>query len=89
MKIIKQNTKTLITRNNTRSSNAISPNFIYGCLGGCLQSYCYISRFNNDKVYINENISDILKSIENWIKDKPFPKTPDQIDEKYYCVDIG
>lgn len=32
MKIIKQNTKTLITRNNDRSSDAISPNFVYGCL---------------------------------------------------------
>ena len=40
MKIIKQNTKTLITRNNDRSSDAISPNFVYGCLGGCMSSYC-------------------------------------------------
>ena len=40
MKIIHQNTKTLITRDNGRSSDAISPNFIYGCLGGCMKSYC-------------------------------------------------
>lgn len=32
MEIIKQNTKTLVTRDNGRSSDAISPNFVYGCL---------------------------------------------------------
>jgi hypothetical protein len=40
MKIIHQNTKTLLTRDNGRSSDAISPNFVYGCAGGCLSSYC-------------------------------------------------
>lgn len=32
MKIIKQKTKTLVTRDNGRSSDAVSPNFVYGCL---------------------------------------------------------
>ena len=36
MEIKKQKTKTLKTRYNGRSSDAISPNFIYGCLGGCM-----------------------------------------------------
>jgi spore photoproduct lyase len=89
MKIIKQKTKTLVTRNNGRSSDAISPNFIYGCLGGCMKSYCYVGRFNNDKVYVNENIQDILKSIDKWSESKLMPKTPNQVDEKYYCIDIG
>ena len=40
MEIKKQKTKTLVTRFNGRSSDAISPNFIYGCLGGCMKSYC-------------------------------------------------
>lgn len=40
MQIIKQKTKTLITRDNGRSADAITPNFVYGCLGGCMKSYC-------------------------------------------------
>jgi spore photoproduct lyase len=89
MKIIKQSTKTLKTRDNGRSSDAISPNFIYGCLGGCMQSYCYVGRYNHDKVYINDNTSDILKSIDNWLNPKPAIKIPNQIDPKYYTIDIG
>lgn len=89
MKIIKQKTKTLITKDNGRSSDAVSPNFIYGCLGGCMKSYCYVGRFNNDKVYINENTSQILASILKWAIPQPWPKTPNQCDETYYTIDIG
>jgi spore photoproduct lyase len=89
MKIIHQKTKTLTTRDNGRSSDAISPNFIYGCNGGCLSSYCYVARYNNDRVYINENIADIFNSIDNWVSKQPNVKTPNQIDDKYYTIDIG
>jgi spore photoproduct lyase len=89
MEIKKQKTKTLVTRDNGRSSDAISPNFIYGCLGGCMTSYCYVGRYNHDKVYINENMTQILASISNWVDDKFWPKTPNQVDDTYYCVDIG
>jgi spore photoproduct lyase len=89
MKIIHQKTKTLTTKDNGRSSDAVSPNFIYGCLGGCMNSYCYVGRYNHDKVYINENYGQILQSIHNWVKDKPWPKTPNQVDDKYYVIDIG
>ncbi len=89
MEIKKQKTKTLVTRDNGRSSDAIAPNFIYGCLGGCMKSYCYVGRFNNNKVYINENTADILSSIGEWVLPKPFPKTPNQIDDTYYTIDIG
>ena len=89
MKIIKQKTKTLTTRDNGRSSDAVSPNFIYGCLGGCMKSYCYVGRYNCDKVYINENIEDIFKSINLWSYSKPWPKVPNQTDDTYYTIDIG
>jgi spore photoproduct lyase len=89
MKIIKQKTKTLKTRDNGRSSDAIAPNFIYGCLGGCMKSYCYVGRYNHDKVYINENINDIKLSMLNWIEKQPWPKVPNQTDNKYYTIDIG
>ena len=89
MKIIKQKTKTLTTKDNGRSSDAVSPNFIYGCLGGCMKSYCYVGRFNNNKLFINENTSEILASINKWAEQQPMPKTPNQVDDKYYCIDIG
>lgn len=89
MKIIKQKTKTLLTKDNGRSSDAVSPNFIYGCLGGCMKSYCYVGRFNNDKVYINENTSEILSSILRWAIPQSWPKIPNQCDDKYYTIDIG
>lgn len=89
MEIKHQKTKTLVTRDNGRSSDAISPNFIYGCLGGCMKSYCYVGRFNHDKVYINENISDIARSIGLWVAKQPWPKVPNQVDDTYYVIDIG
>lgn len=89
MKIIKQKTKTLTTRDNGRSSDAVSPNFIYGCLGGCMSSYCYVGRYNHDKVYVNENIGDIFHSIDGWASNKKWPKVPNQCDDKYYTIDIG
>lgn len=89
MKIIHQKTKTLKTRDNGRSSDAVSPNFIYGCLGGCMSSYCYVGRFNNDRVYINENMVDIFDSIYAWAEQQPWPRIPSQTDDRYYVIDIG
>jgi len=89
MKVIKQKTKTLVTKPNGRSSDAVSPNFIYGCLGGCMDSYCYVGRFNHDKLYINENVDQILASIDQWVEAQPWPKVPNQTDDHYYTIDIG
>lgn len=89
MKLIHQKTKTLTTRDNGRSSDAVSPNFIYGCLGGCMKSYCYVGRYNNDKVYLNDNTDKILASVKKWVDAQPWPKTPNQTDDKYYTIDIG
>lgn len=89
MRIIKQQTKTLITRDNGRSSDAVAPNFIYGCLGGCMSSYCYVGRYNHDRVYVNENMDDLLMSVHGWISKQPWPKEPNQCDPKYYVIDIG
>lgn len=84
-----QKTKTLVTRTNGRSADAISPNFIYGCAGGCMSSYCYVGRFNDSTVYINDNVEDILASIQKWAEIQAWPKVPNQCDSKYYTVDIG
>lgn len=88
-KIIHQKTKTLITKDNGRSADAISPNFVYGCLGGCMDTYCYVGRFNKDKVYINGNIHDIFLSMTEWVDRQPWPKVPNQTDPEYYTIDIG
>jgi spore photoproduct lyase len=89
MKIIQQKTKTLHTRDNGRSADAISPNFIYGCLGGCMKSYCYVGRYNADKVYVNVNTQEIWGSMETWLKQQEWPKKPNQVDPEYYVIDIG
>lgn len=46
VKKIVQNTKTLHVRPNGRSADYITPNFLYGCAGGCRNSYCYVMRHN-------------------------------------------
>ena len=50
---------------------------------------CYVARFNRDKVFINENMESITNSISKWVEKKPFPKVPNQVDDTYYCIDIG
>jgi DNA repair photolyase len=54
-----------------------------------MKSYCYVGRYNHDKVYVNENTIDILSSVYNWLVNKPWPKVPNQCDEQYYTIDIG
>jgi DNA repair photolyase len=54
-----------------------------------MKSYCYVGRYNHDKVYINKNTDDILQSVWDWLINKPWPKVPNQCDEKYYTIDIG
>lgn len=81
-----QNTKTLVTKDNNNSANCIAPNIIYGCFGGCVNSYCYMSRYNNN-VFVNKNVDDIFKSVIEW--EKSFTKIPDQQDPVYTMVDIA
>ncbi|RYE12316.1 MAG: lyase [Rickettsiales bacterium] len=83
-----QKTKTLNIRPNGRSADYITPNFIYGCAGGCRNSYCYVMRHNSNFLYINENIDQILDKIENHIDNLP-PKIANQTDDKYWTYDIG
>ena len=81
-----QNTKTLVTKDNNNSANCIAPNIIYGCFGGCVNSYCYMSRYNNN-VFVNKNVDDIFNSVIEW--EKSFTKIPDQQDPVYTMVDIA
>lgn len=82
-----QKTKTLITKDNNNSANCIAPNVIYGCFGGCVNTYCYMSRYNDTRVFVNTNIDDIFNSVVEW--EKSYIKKPDQQDLVYTMVDIS
>ena len=87
MKVKLQTTKTLVTKPNNNSANSIAPNLIYGCFGGCVNTYCYMSRYNGHRVFVNTNVLDIVSSVYDWA-DK-YVKVPDQQDPKYKMVDIA
>ena len=87
MAIKKQKTKTLVTKTNNNSSDCIAPNIIYGCFGGCVNTYCYMSRYNGKRVFVNENVDEIFNSVVEW--EKTYNKVPNQQDPIYTMVDIA
>lgn len=84
-----QKTKTLQVKENGRSSDVVSPNFILGCNAGCSNTYCYTRRFNRNFVYVNQNVDEILNKLTEYANSCILPKIPNQTDDKYYTVDIG
>jgi spore photoproduct lyase len=54
-----------------------------------MSSYCYVGRYNHDKVYVNENFSSIIDSVDQWVQKQLWPKIPNQVDPTYYTIDIG
>lgn len=81
-----KNTKTLTIRENSRSSDFITPSFIESCAANCL--YCFTYRFQKGTVYINDNVDSILKAILNHSESLPI-KIPNQVDPKYWVYDVG
>lgn len=82
-----QRTRTLDTKDNNNSANCIAPNLVYGCFGRCVDTYCYMSRYNGHRVFVNENVDEIFQSVVEW--EKSFTKIPDQQDPIYTMVDIA
>lgn len=87
-----QKTKTVACKDNGRSSDAVSANFILGCkdqynLPYC--QYCYVDRFNRSHVYINTNTEEILNQCDVWVQKQPLVKPPNQVHKSLYLVDIG
>jgi len=82
-----QTTRTLVTKPNNNSANAIAPNLIYGCFGGCVNTYCYMSRYNGNRVFVNSNVMEIVSSVFEWAKG--YKKVSDQQDPIYKMVDIA
>ena len=90
--MIEQITKTVKCKDNGRSSDATSANFILGCRdkkGNPFCQYCYVDRFSRKDVYKNLNTQQILKQCDEWVKDKPLIKTPNQVHNSLYLIDIG
>jgi spore photoproduct lyase len=86
MKTVKKTAKNLKIRESFRSSDYISPNFIYECGLDC--AYCYVKRHNQESITVYKNNGDILTAINNHVTWLP-PKTPNQTHHKYYTYDIG
>ena len=82
-----QKTKSLVTKPNNNSANCIAPNVIYGCFGGCVNTYCYMARHNDTRVYTNTNVEDVFNSVVRW--EKSYIKVSDQQDPVYTMVDIA
>jgi hypothetical protein len=40
-------------------------------------------------MYVNTNTDELLAECDKAIQDLPFPRVPNQVDEKYYYVDIS
>lgn len=90
--VVHQKTKTVSCKENGRSADITTGNFILGCMnskGLSPCSYCYVARFGRNKVYINDNKDDILNSCNEWVSKQVWPKIPNQVDDKYYFADIG
>jgi len=81
-----QKTKTLVTKPNDNSANCIAPNVIYGCQGNC-SSYCYMKRYNDERIFINTNVDDVFNSVVEW--EKSYTKVPDQQDPIYVMCDVS
>ena len=87
MPIKVQSTKTLTTKLNNNSADCIAPNIIYGCFGGCVNTYCYMSRYNGEREFVNKNVDDIFNSVVEW--ETKYNKVPNQQDPVYTMVDIA
>jgi spore photoproduct lyase len=81
-----QKTKTLSIKENGRSSDFVTPNFILSCNAGC--TYCYTYRFGRNKVYINTNTDEILSKVKQHAEALG-DKIPNQTDSKLWTYDIG
>jgi spore photoproduct lyase len=93
MQIKHQVTKTIKCKENGRSADITSANFILGCgfkdenYFNCL--YCYVNRYGRDIVYVNDNIDEILNECDKWVNNQPIIKIPNQVDDKWYYADIS
>ena len=88
IKVLPHTTKTLTIKKNWRSADFVTPNFLYGCMGWCRASYCYVMRYNHDKVYVAKNRKQILEWVWAHASLLQRPKPTNQTDPTYRTYDI-
>ena len=84
--IQKRNLKSMEIKPSGRSTDFLSPSFIFGCGFNC--SYCTCKRHIPEGVVYHENVSEMLTAINNhcWFADV---QKPNQTDPHYVTYDIG
>ena len=80
------NRKSLTIKTSGRSTDYLTPSFIFGCGFEC--SYCYCKRHVNNKITIAKNVEDLLTEVDHhaWFADV---EKPNQTHEEYITYDIG
>lgn len=79
--------KTKLIRDNGRSANFTTPNFVVNCPMLC--AYCYQHRYNESTdINVATNVSSLLENILEH-RNKLGIKKPDQCDEKFWIYDIA
>ena len=86
MKTKKVFRKALDIKESGRSSDFISPSFIYECGLNC--HYCYVKRHGVEFITIAKNVGDLLTAINTHVAWLP-EKEPNQTHPVYYTYDIG
>lgn len=86
MKTKKVFRKALDIKESGRSSDFITPSFIYECGLNC--SYCYVKRHGAQFITIAKNVGDLLTAVNNHVTWLP-EKEPNQTHKTYYTYDIG
>ena len=86
MEVSFSNKKDLTIKPSGRSTDFITPSFIFGCGFNC--SYCYCKRNVTDVLKVYKNTEDILTEINSHAYFSTVDK-PNQTHEKYVTYDIG
>ena len=79
--------KALDIKYSGRSSDYITPSYIWGCLYKCV--YCYMRRNKPVGISIAENYEEINNKVLIHINKLPDVKISNQTHDKYYTYDIG
>lgn len=79
--------KALDIKYSGRSSDYITPSYIWGCLYKCV--YCYMRRNKPVGISIAENYKEINDKVLTHINKLPDVKISNQTHDRYYTYDIG
>ena len=87
--IKRQKTKTLKVKTSGRMADFITPNFVYGCMGGCRDTFCNVMKYTYKNVYINDNREQIVDIVSDHAYEQDRPRVPSHLDATYWTYEIG